>query len=495
MKAIFNKLIFICFLFISGCATSQLELTLDIYSEDPHKIDITVDTLVGLNNKIQETIDASVALAKEKNANMEILTKTYIDTNYFLGLYYNKIDPTVDPAGAAKIKKDFASVVAQKEQYIKLINKLLADVKSTGEKAKQSTSGMLLSDDTGRRSHTARFALTRDLNLFQSSAAALIEPTNLKIETLLGPQFSKMLFKFSEINFSTLVGLSDQVTKRMSENFNAIIDRLKALQENNLISVSDSQSNLTEKLEALKITENNSISQAVEMPPLVARIQSASTNVENSQGIASAAMFLTHLTSQIDRIQDAADPAWREVTSKVNEDKWKTEFSETYFRGDGSSSVVIVRDTPISYRIQRGKNNPAALVKAQLGISRAIGNAALTIAGATTGINLTQMVNPSDGTDPKINEDGSSEALDNAVLKTTLQKTKTFRDAERKKLLNDLIALNEKSKEMTASYENEIDATKRTKILIEKTQLIEKVKGHLAATGALLASTSQPEND
>ena len=50
--------------------------------------------------------------------------------------------------------------------------------------------------------------------------------------------------------------------------------------------------------------------------------------------------------------------------------------------------MVVVRDSPIKYRVQDASNNPAALVQAQLGVSRAVADAAIQIAGATTGVPL-----------------------------------------------------------------------------------------------------------
>jgi hypothetical protein len=92
------------------------------------------------------------------------------------------------------------------------------------------------------------------------------------------------------------------------------------------------------------------------------------------------------LFSQIDRLQDPADPVWRIVSDPQNQSKWNTTFSETYFYSEGNNSVVLVRDTPMSFRVQRGNNNPTALIQGQLQVSRAIANAAISVAGAAAGI-------------------------------------------------------------------------------------------------------------
>jgi len=91
------------------------------------------------------------------------------------------------------------------------------------------------------------------------------------------------------------------------------------------------------------------------------------------------------LSSQLDRLQNYADPVWREITSVNNADKWTPTFAQTKFFAEGESEVVIVRDNPGSYRIHQGSNNPAALIQSQLQITRAIGNTALAIASAASG--------------------------------------------------------------------------------------------------------------
>jgi hypothetical protein len=50
----------------------------------------------------------------------------------------------------------------------------------------------------------------------------------------------------------------------------------------------------------------------------------------------------------------------------------------------------------MEFRVQQGSNNPAALVQAQLQVSRAIADAAITVVGATTGVNLAALPKPGD---------------------------------------------------------------------------------------------------
>lgn len=88
-------------------------------------------------------------------------------------------------------------------------------------------------------------------------------------------------------------------------------------------------------------------------------------------------------------------------------------FGETYFYSEGNNSVVIVRDTPFSFRVQRGTNNPTALVQGQLQISRAIANAAIAVAGAAFGVPVPKLpgAGGSSGPAPADGEGAESEAI------------------------------------------------------------------------------------
>lgn len=94
------------------------------------------------------------------------------------------------------------------------------------------------------------------------------------------------------------------------------------------------------------------------------------------------------LSELIDRVQDTGDPVLRYVSSPENAGNWNLEHSKTYFYAQGKSSVVIVRDNAGRYTLHEANNNPAGLIKGQLEISRAVANAAMTIASAQSGLKI-----------------------------------------------------------------------------------------------------------
>ncbi|MEJ0086695.1 MAG: hypothetical protein WDO72_13495 [Pseudomonadota bacterium] len=118
----------------------------------------------------------------------------------------------------------------------------------------------------------------------------------------------------------------------------------------------------------------------------------------------------SRFVEMIDRLQDAGDAVWRTVTSEQNKKHWNNKVALTRFYAEGKSNVVIVRQDAMRYDIHEGTNNPAALIKGQLEVTRAIANAAINVVGATSGFKV-----PSEGTKP------GDPATDNAAAATANQ--------------------------------------------------------------------------
>lgn len=91
------------------------------------------------------------------------------------------------------------------------------------------------------------------------------------------------------------------------------------------------------------------------------------------------------LNTQINRLQDPADPAWRILSKLENQVKWQTYYAETAFCAKGKTDVVFVRDRLGHFRLQRGKNNPAALIQGQFKITRAVASGLVDVLAAAAG--------------------------------------------------------------------------------------------------------------
>lgn len=111
----------------------------------------------------------------------------------------------------------------------------------------------------------------------------------------------------------------------------------------------------------------------------------------------------------IDRLQDPSDPVWRIISDPLNKGHWNKQFTKTYFHGEGNTGVVVVRDNPMHFRIQSGTNDPAVLIQGQLDVARTVATAALSVAGAATGM-PTQPLQSGSGSPSGSSEGGAGNA-------------------------------------------------------------------------------------
>lgn len=120
----------------------------------------------------------------------------------------------------------------------------------------------------------------------------------------------------------------------------------------------------------------------------------------------------------IDRLQDPGDPIWRVVRDRDNEPHWQERVTETYFYAEGDAGVVIVRDDPVHYRVHSARNDPTVLVQTQLEVSRTLANAAISIAGAASGLPTDSLASSASGrtTDTGIGGDADGLALRDAQV-------------------------------------------------------------------------------
>ena len=148
--------------------------------------------------------------------------------------------------------------------------------------------------------------------------------------------------------------------------------------------------------------------------------------------LASLVTGTSQFVELIDRLQDAGDPIWRVVTNPENEHHWNEEISETYFYAKGNTGVVIVRDDPMRYRVQSAKNNPTALIEGQLEISRSLANAAISVAGAVSGLPTSSLASSKTGSTTP-----SEVTIESDGLAVKQAKTEAWAE-QRKTVLNSL---------------------------------------------------------
>ncbi len=188
----------------------------------------------------------------------------------------------------------------------------------------------------------------------------------------------------------------------------------------------------------------------------------------------------SRVTELVDRLQDAGDPIWRIVTDPENEKHWNKQFSKTYFFAIGNSGVVVVRDNPMRLRTQDASNNPRKLVGGQLGIVRSLANAAISIAGAASGIPTEFLASSKTGstTANKVTDGVPPSA---GVTKTRLDAWATQRETALRSLRQSLRNIH--------SNLVETDDDEKVAIEIQKRRLKSVVDGHIPLFSILMDST------
>jgi hypothetical protein len=128
-------------------------------------------------------------------------------------------------------------------------------------------------------------------------------------------------------------------------------------------------------------------------------------------------------------MQNWADPRWRDVAHPSNSHRWTCKFSHTKYYAQGNSAVVVVRDSPVSFRVMRGTNNPATLIQQQLRIARAVGAASIEVAAGMSGI-------PIGSLDPPVSDENGETQAAPAASDPRLEREALT--AERERFLSDM---------------------------------------------------------
>ncbi|MES2974176.1 MAG: hypothetical protein V4757_11245 [Pseudomonadota bacterium] len=156
--------------------------------------------------------------------------------------------------------------------------------------------------------------------------------------------------------------------------------------------------------------------------------------------IAGLAETLDFYNSQIDRLQDPADPVWREVVDPRNDAKWNPVFARTVFYSEGNTGVVVVRDRAGEFRVHQAKNNPTALIQGQLRISRAVTSGLTDVLGAMTGASGLKGVLPAGKSDAADGDTAAVESIAEGDAKVRAETDR--RRALRANLLRNLERIN-----------------------------------------------------
>jgi hypothetical protein len=420
MKQLRYPLLLILFqvLCITGCASSKLHMELSIYKDDPlFKNVLTQDDIKATEIYLAE-VDSQIEFAVLMQINVSDASYRLFD-NYWMaqgevetkskGLVFNdavrqdQIDALVPLKSrlldyqsklyvkADDVRKRLAEAMATYAQLLAMLPAELEDIDFTSS----SYIGQL------QRQQRLQKTLSIEVTKVHQAFGALIEDRN-------HPFFQSTQKRWGLV--SSLI---------RSQNYENLLSAVRRKELNNeLINVAKSFKQVQSTLITLRPEISGGVELAIETNQTLNLVNSMMKNptTHNFSGNETSQMLtaVDLLNSQLDRLQVASSPAWRIVTDPKNKNKWNTEFSESYFYAEGNAGVVIVRDSPIKYRVQEASNNPAALVQAQLQVSRAVADAAIQIAGATTGAPLASLSSGQNDSSPKpedINDQQDTETM------------------------------------------------------------------------------------
>lgn len=419
------RLVFLAvFLLLTGCSQS-LNMELAIYKDDPlFKNVITKDGLKPTRhylNQVEDELDSIVQMKIDVADKLGDTFKTY----WILNIKVNNKsrDKNITDLNARKqAEKELNPLNKQKDDYVLSLYTKATEVRQSIAQANVTykvLEGLLpenledinftSSSFVGqmRRQQSLKLALSIEVSKIHQKLNSILNDTDNNYYRSTKANLTAISDLLSSRNFNK--HLNNEERSKLSTG---LIETVKKVKE-----VTSTLVSLRSGLEAV-INSNKPevLVQSLMKNPTVYKL-SAKEESEMLQAV-------DLLNSQLDRLQITSSPVWRIVTDPKNKDKWNTEFSKTCFYAQGDAGVVVVRDSPIKYRVQEARNNPAALVEAQLHISRSVADAAIQIAGATTGIPALTVTQSSDKSIQKNENQNYQQETENLVTKRAQLKAK-----------------------------------------------------------------------
>ena len=388
----YKPLLLMLMLAITSCSNLKIEVA--IYKEDPTykgvmtkaELGPTDDYLRSVESTIDDILSQKTALADNlydsysiywreegrKYAKDNAITFDSIAEKNHMQALELKLNPQRE-----SYKNTLISFSTEAKQYLKVAKIALQKLKDAlPEHATDIdfTSANYLSEKA--KTAILRKELKLALGDVDQSYLALVSLSDDPYQTSLSQRWNRIAKRVESEQFNSLFvsqSYSDSVKAAIKKASESILD------VSNQVSTIISQSKISLEVAIEEGNLNNMLASLAENP-MVYKLSAE----EESKRLQAFDL----LNSQLERLQNPGSPVWRVVTAPSNKKKCNTEFSRSYFYAEGNSGVVIVRDSPMEYRVQEATNNPAALVQAQLQISRAVADAAIQIAGASTGTPL-----------------------------------------------------------------------------------------------------------
>lgn len=462
---------------LAGCASASLEVQSDIYKETPlAEKERQEDRLVHVAANIAKLKAWAPAIAEARTK----LARQVIDI-YAAFLEILATDEGLE--NPVKIANDERERLSQPlPEFEEALDQA---VKKVGPKANEAQ--IALGDYLAELFDPATVGQERRERLFKANTDFTIKVNALKesfMVSLRSGQDTKYANVISFLTIEVPVSLgqvdsaqADQLALQLTEASKTVED----LQARGIAVAEALQTNLSK---ATGSAASGTVSGIQEAVP--AAVRSLATFVLSSDQVRPPNILIrdiaaaqTFYISQIDRLQDPADPAWLEVIDPENEANWVPFFAHTKFKAEGNAEVIVVRDRPGHYRVQRGINNPAALIQGQLEISRSIASGVTAILGAVSGVQVPLLGQPAQGgTATAVTSGAQSERL--SQQEARVDAVQRLRASSRNSVISELSLLTRELNALPAG-----DTQRRDAIYARGSTILKSYSELLKFTGSI----------
>jgi len=358
-------------LLLGACASAKIYLRTDLYTGPTPQEEITDEELQSLFAQTDETRESVKEHADQK---IKLASKTF----QLEMLVIEAVVSDSTPQSIASINEGIQFKEELRDNYIDRIEILVADLDREYAKLETEFENRLKQAEDKKEDPSLILFL---INKISDTMTEIISPSDNGFETLLFSTISEQLSQLNSEKIKKVID-NDELRKELVallSELNEAIENLygEGLKIEKLVIKIKADSEVDESYGTLTTQLASEVTQ-------LAETKSDEKLVSESE-ISQLVQAKELLESQAYRLKELADPVWKDIATTK---KWKKNFGKTRFFAEGNSSVVLVQDDPVTYRIQQGSNNPAALIQGQLKITRAIADASIQIISAQAGIDL-----------------------------------------------------------------------------------------------------------
>jgi hypothetical protein len=424
---------------LAGCASANLTLHLDLYAEDPlvNLVELTSTRIAELDRSLKELAHEMDSFAEDRQKLADEIFGVYVAS---VGMYVAAVEDR--RLEESELLKD-PSIMALK-QLVDTHKKLITDL-ADDSRIKIKAAQDALDRYVQELSQAGSGAGTAPRMATQVQLLRVINDATRAVARLAGPLDTK----FEQNVVSDWAGFAKTLTA--SKKLKAIPQKDLLALRAHIVNLASTVKTMRERGQNIPVTAVTALEEAFKdvkpepgyLKQSFDKLILATTQVSESLAPPDALGALVRATgvvfNLVDRLQDPADPVWRTVSRPENQDKWRNAFTETYFYAEGNTSVVVVRDTPFSFRVLKATNNPTALVRGQLQISRAIADAAIAVAGAAAGAPGIKL--PTKDSQPPDSGTDGAKAQEVAAKKAKLERQAAVRAETIRSLRRQLVVL------------------------------------------------------